>query len=161
MKKIILLLFLTSLFILAGCSNVSVESRNQLYSYLESKGFEEESYSDNVALEDMSYGGFSNYGYLDHEHLDLLYLRDTIYVQVIYHFDYVELDNDMIRLTVSTIEITYQNIAENEVLYLLKSDINEVSDMTVSAYEDYMVFLYELRLKDVVWVIDALGYELK
>jgi hypothetical protein len=162
MKKIFALLLVVGMFVLNGCTSVSIIARDHLFGYVESKDFIEDEYS--IGTYDFSqhvFGGFSNYGYADDEHLELRYLKDQVYTEVQYFYDYSEDASGQIDLTLNRVEIVYMNIDENEYLKLVKDGLNDNYQMTEEEYDDFIVMLYELRMKDVIWVITSLGYELK
>jgi hypothetical protein len=162
MKKIFALLLVVGVFVLNGCTSASIIARDHLFGYVESKDFIEDEYS--IGTYDFSqdvFGGFSNYGYADDEHLELRYLKDQVYTEVQYFYDYSEDASGQIDLTLNRVEIVYMNIDENEYLKLVKDGLNDNYQMTEEEYDDFIVMLYELRMKDVIWVITSLGYELK
>lgn len=162
MKKFIVFMMAISLFVLSGCSSESIIARAHLFEYLESEPLSVEVYMDDVeSFENMRFAGFSNYGYADDTHLELRYLKDSVYAEVIYNYDYTEDALGNIELTIQSVEITYKNFDEFEYLNIVKTDINDYYQFDETAYDEFIVMLYELRLKDVVWVITSLGYELK
>lgn len=150
-----------SLFLLNGCNSASIKARDHLYGYLESGGFYVDRYiQDDNLFTDMVYGGFSNYGYATEDYLELIYLREDVSAIIRYDYDYELLDSGLINLTVVAVNIDYKNIETHEYLRISQVDINDVYEFTEEEFDEFNVMLYELRLVDVLWVLDALGYEL-
>lgn len=91
MKKLILLLITITIFSLVGCTSESIIARDHLYNYMSSKDITSDVHQyDMSSYDDLRFGGFSNYGYADKEHLELRYLKDDIYVEVRYLYQYLE-----------------------------------------------------------------------
>lgn len=151
-----------TLLFLNGCTSESIIARDQLYGYLSSKSFSVDIYSDDVeSFDNERFGGFSNYGYADEDHLELRYLKDSVYTEVIYYYDYQEDDQGQIDLRINSVEINYKNIDENEYLKIVKTGIDDYHQLDEKSYDAFIISLYELRMIDVVWVLTSLGYQVK
>ena len=160
MKKVLVFLLMMCLFVLSGCDNESIIARDYLYGYLEDEDFEVDIATIDVYdYQDQRFGGFSNYGFADDEHLELMYLKDSVLAEVCYSFTYHRVSVDSINLVIDQVKITYTNIETNEYIHIVKDNLNDSYAFTQIEYDEFLVALYELRLQDVVWVLDHLGYE--
>lgn len=151
MKKIYLILLLNSILLLNGCQSPAEDGRETVY-----KIYEAHSYIDMESVsvpEDFYYSGFSSYTTASEDGFKLVLLKDDIYSELIIEWD--DFTNE--EVTINLIQIIYYDF-ESDQYFLLES---EEDDFVYEGYnyDSIVKNLSSIRIDDIQWIIENLGYE--
>ncbi|MDA3931291.1 MAG: hypothetical protein PF513_00990 [Tenericutes bacterium] len=154
MKKVNLVLLILLLIFLSGCQSKSEAARETVYDIYEMHS--------TIVLEDVSiednffYSGFSSYTTASDEDFKLILLKNDVYSELIIKWE--DFSNE--EVTIKLIQIIYYDF-ENEAYFTVKSEEEDGLILDVESYDELVFDFSKIRIDDIQWVLEKLGYEIE
>lgn len=154
MKKIYFIIILITVLFLNGCQSSAEDGRESVYDiYVAHTNIELEE----VTLpEDLYYSGFSSYTKASDEEFELILLKDDIYSELLIEWESFEGG----KVIINAIQINYYDFA-NEKYITLESEEENGLLIDGLTYDETVKTFSSIRIDDIQWIIEELGYEVK
>ncbi|QWC00600.1 hypothetical protein KHQ88_03250 [Mycoplasmatota bacterium] len=151
MRKIIVLFVIVLSFTLTACQPNAHTIREDIFNiYHDQTSIIEEDISMNS---DVYYSGFSSYTVANDDQVTLFLLKEDIYSEMILDFG-KEISND---IEIDKIKVKYYHFDSNIYYSIETSDENLV--LSSDSYSKVINDFSELRIEDIQWILEELGYE--
>ncbi|MFP4478885.1 MAG: hypothetical protein ACOC2U_03970 [bacterium] len=154
MKKIYFTFILIAISLLSACQSPAEDGRE---SVLEIYNAHEEVEFEVVSMpEDFYYGGFSSYTRASDHNFKLILLRDDIYSELLIEWDGFVGE----KVRIESIQMNYYNFAKEQFLSIESEEENGLLFEGLT-YTDTLKKFSSIRIEDIQWIIESLGYEIQ
>lgn len=142
------------IFLLSACQSPAEEGRKTVYNI-----YEMHDYVDlgEIGLpDDFYYSGFSSYTSSSEDGFKLILLKEDIYSELI--IEWTSFDNQ--KVIINSIQIIYYDF-QNEAYFSLTSEQENGLVYEGISYDETLTNLSNIRIKDIQWIIEELGYDVQ
>lgn len=154
MKKLILLFLFLTIFILGACQSPAEDGRETVLDIYNNHSHIE---FENVSLpENFHYSGFSSFTTSSQDAFELILLKEDIYSELIIEWDYMAGED----VTILSIQISYYDF-NNEVYFTIESEKDNGLIYESLSYDEAFENFSSIRIDDIQWIIQELGYEIQ
>lgn len=154
MKKIYFMLILITVLFIYGCQSPADDARETVYDiYKEHSNI----VFNGVSLpDDLYYSGFSSYTTANDEGFELILLKDDIYSELMIEWESFEGG----EVIINSIQINYYDF-DNEKYFSIESENENGLLYEGITYDETIKNFSSIRIDDIQWIIEELGYEIK
>jgi len=153
MKRLYLLLMIITILFLSGCQSPAEDARMIVFDIYNTH--EEIEFDEVTVPDDFYYSGFASFTTSNEDGFTLILLKDDIYSELLISWD----DFDGNEVSIKSIQIKYFDLVSDK--YFSLEAVEEGYVYEGMSYEDAFKNFSSIRIDDIKWIIDELGYEIQ